>query len=112
MAPVRELASKEEWKELVESGDIILADFAGKWCPPCQKIKPIFEELAANCTSSKLIFLRVDIDEFADLMQECGVKCMPYFQVWQDGQKLEKLIGAGESSIRDLKLMVEKYQAK
>ncbi len=43
-----EIASAEHFTEIVDSaGDLpVIIDFTASWCPPCQMIKPIYEQLA------------------------------------------------------------------
>merc|ERR1711939_470700 len=76
-------------------------DFTASWCPPCQRIAPVFaamaEELAADA-----ILVKVDVDANAETAKACEISCMPTFQAFKDGKMVDKLEGASEEGIRAL----------
>ena len=34
--------------EVAENGDLLMVDFSADWCPPCNAMTPVLEDLAAN----------------------------------------------------------------
>ena len=44
----------------------LVIDFTASWCPPCQMIKPIFEQLAKDL-EGKAVLVKVDVDEMGQL---------------------------------------------
>eukprot|EP00741_Cyanophora_paradoxa_P016934 tig00020944_g16355.t1 len=73
-------------------GKLTVIDFTAKWCGPCQMIGPYFDQLSE--TNTDVVFLKVDVDECAELAQTEGVSCMPTFHFWKGGKKVNEFSGA------------------
>ena len=41
-----------------------------------------------------------------DVAGICGISAMPTFQVWQDGEKVDELVGASKDKLKEL---INKY---
>ncbi|CAK9224770.1 unnamed protein product [Sphagnum troendelagicum] len=93
--------SKKVWDSKIQesklAGKIIVVDFTATWCGPCRIMSPIFIELSKNYTS--LIFLKVDVDEVADVMAEWDVHAMPTFLFIKDGKQIDKIVGANKEEL-------------
>jgi thioredoxin 1 len=93
--------SKRVWDSKIQesklAGKIIVVDFTATWCGPCRIMSPIFIELSKNYTS--LIFLKVDVDEVADVMAEWDVHAMPTFLFIKDGKQIDKIVGANKEEL-------------
>jgi thioredoxin len=88
---------------------LVIVDFTATWCPPCKRIGPVFEKIAEENQGSALSFVKVDVDENEEASQKAEVSCMPTFQVWKDGEKVDGFEGASES---DLRALVAKHTAQ
>ena len=51
-------------------------------------------------------FYKIDVDEVPDVAQELGIRAMPTFLLYKDGEKVEEIVGANEKAIR---AAVDKY---
>ena len=71
-------------------------------CGPCQRIKPVLEDLAAKHPT--VTILKVDVDEMQDIAQREQVRSMPTFKSFRDGQQAGTFSGADP---RQLAAMVE-----
>jgi len=100
---VKVLATKEEFDSTMsEAGDkLVVVDFTASWCPPCQRIAPVFASMADEL-SDKAVLVKVDVDENAKTAEVCGISCMPTFQLFKNGTMVEKLEGASEEKLRAL----------
>jgi thioredoxin len=98
---VRKVATKEEFDKIVSgAGDKLVAvDFTATWCPPCRRIGPIFESMAEDYED--VIFIKVDVDDNAETSEACEINCMPTFQFYKKGAKIDEFSGADESTLKE-----------
>ena len=92
-------------REAAAEGKSTVVDFTATWCGPCQRIAPIYEQLAADFPH--MVFIKVDVDENQETAQECGVRAMPTFKVFRDSKEVAQLQGADPNGLREL---VKKWQ--
>uniref|UniRef100_A0A8C5CMG3 Thioredoxin n=1 Tax=Gadus morhua TaxID=8049 RepID=A0A8C5CMG3_GADMO len=75
---------------LAEAGDnLVVVDFTASWCGPCKVIGPKFVVKNRN-----VVFLKVDVDEAADVAAHYEVNCMPTFLFFKNGEKIDNFAGA------------------
>jgi thioredoxin 1 len=84
--------------EIPTSG-IALIDFFATWCGPCKHIAPKFEEMSKMFPS--VIFLKVDVDESAELTEQFNIRAMPTFVFLRDGKVVRTIEGADIRGIGD-----------
>lgn len=63
-------------------------------------IGPIFEQLSDQ--HPELEFAKVDVDEADDVAQACGIRAMPTFQFFKNGEKVDEMMGADRQKLADL----------
>jgi thioredoxin 1 len=51
-------------------------------------------------------FLKVDVDELSDVAQEYGIRAMPTFLIFKDGEKVDEVVGANPVQ---LEAVIKKY---
>ncbi|KAK2860247.1 hypothetical protein Q7C36_004413 [Tachysurus vachellii] len=88
---------------LKNAGDkLVVVDFTAKWCGPCQMIGPIFKAMSENPKYKDVVFLKVDVNEAQDVSSACGIQCMPTFQFYKRGEKLEEFSGANKETLENM----------
>ena len=101
---VQKIATLDEFNKVLEdaktAGKLVVVDFTATWCGPCQYIKPKFQALSEKETD--VVFVAVDVDENEETSAKCGISCMPTFQYFKDGQKVDELQGANEDKLIEL----------
>ena len=95
---VQELKILDEFDNCIKDNKLVVVDFTATWCPPCQRIKPVFHALPNEFP--EITFVQVDVDENADAAGKAGVQCMPTFKFYKDGAEVDKLEGASEEQLR------------
>ncbi|KAL4723847.1 hypothetical protein ACLX1H_009492 [Fusarium chlamydosporum] len=83
-SPVTEITSKAQFDELAHAS----------WCGPCKAISPIFKKQAEKHTSDKYAFAKFDTDDVPDLAFELGIRSIPAFFFFENGDKASDLMGA------------------
>jgi thioredoxin 1 len=78
-------------KVLSAEGEVVVEFFA-TWCPHCQRMAPIVDELADELFG-RVTFFRVDIDESPDLASEYAPNGFPTFVVIEGGRVMRDVTG-------------------
>lgn len=63
-------------------------------------IAPKIATMSTEEAYKNVEFYKVDVDEVPDVAQELGIRAMPTFLVFKDGEKVEEVVGANEKAIR------------
>jgi len=85
----------------VLKGKLVLVDFYAEWCGPCSAFSPVLEQLAAEM-GSKLSVVKVNVDENLELAQKYGVRGIPSFCLFKNGE-----IVADDSGYKPIEFMRE-----
>lgn len=72
---------------------IELLDFYADWCPPCQQMKPVFEELEKEF-EGRLGFKKIDVDSEGEEAAKFKVMSIPTFVILKDGKEVDRKVGA------------------
>jgi thiol-disulfide isomerase/thioredoxin len=65
--------------------------FTAEWCNPCQRTRPIAEELKRD---GLIDFIFVDADTEVELIEKFGIKSVPTYILLQDGLEVKRMNGA------------------
>lgn len=65
--------------------------FTADWCNPCQRTRPITDELKRE---GLVDFLYVDVDTELKLAEQFGIKSIPTYILIEDGKEVKRMNGA------------------
>ncbi len=85
--------NKENFQEVLASGQPVVIDFWAEWCGPCRMMSPIVDELAAEY-DGKAIIGKCDIEENDDITMKYGVRNIPTIIFLKNGELVDKQVGA------------------
>ncbi len=75
----------------------MVIDCMATWCGPCKVIAPTIVKFSNEYKNAR--FYKLDVDEVPDVAQELGVRAMPTFLVFKNGQKVGEIVGANANAV-------------
>lgn len=93
---VNEITTQEEFDALFAQGDPVVVKFYGSFCPPCHRMKPVFEKLAKEFTG-QVVFAAIEVQQpgVRSLAQTYASRGVPSFVVFDaSGEYLATRLGA------------------
>ena len=79
-------------QEVLRASGPVLVDFWAEWCPPCHRLNPVLEQLAAEYPG--LTIVKVDADENPRSAVAYQAMSLPTLKVFRDGAVVQTLVGA------------------
>lgn len=99
---VQDVGSEGAFDKIIKDAgtSLVIVDYSTTWCGPCKVIAPKFEELSEKYSDA--IFLKVIGDaspEASKLMKREGVRSVPTFHYFVNGEKIDVVSGANAEAI-------------
>ncbi len=96
----------ETFNDVINSGQLVLADFFATWCGPCKAMHPVLEQLKANL-GDRLRIIKVDVDKHGISAETYIVQAVPTLILFRNGQVLWRQSGA--MPLNQLQAVVSQY---
>lgn len=100
------MAKKVSFSELINGELPVLVDFSATWCGPCQAMSPILKDVA-KVIKGKAKIIKIDVDKNASLAADMGVRGVPTFILFKDGE--QKWSQSGMQSAKALEEVINKF---
>ena len=81
-----EQINTEKFDELLKGDKPVVCDFFATWCGPCKMLAPVMDKVSGEF-ADKAVFVKVDIDENAELAVRYGIMSIPLVAVFKNGEK-------------------------
>ncbi|KAF7846062.1 hypothetical protein BT93_L5334 [Corymbia citriodora subsp. variegata] len=101
------ISSASEFKEQClagSGGKLVVLDCFATWCGPCKMIAPELVKMSNKYENAS--FVKIDVDQVPDVAGDLGIRAMPTFILFKDGERVDEFVGA---DARKLEQMVQKY---
>lgn len=89
---VKLIQEQEFGKEVTQASGPVVVDFFATWCGPCKRLSPMLDNLAGPLTN-RVKFLKVDVDQSANLAKQFEVEGVPTLIFFKDGKAVDKMVG-------------------
>ena len=108
---VQTITSLEEVETIIEEArettQLVVLDFAANNCPPCEMIRPIYEDMSNLEEFRGVKFLKVNVSDHPDVADKYGVDGWPTFLLFRNGNKIDSVVG-GQAAKTGLYTLVAK----
>lgn len=91
--PIADVTDAAFESEVLQSDATAIVGFWADWCGPCRAVAPVVEELAATHADDLRVLL-IDVDDNPQTPSHYGIKSIPTFLRFVDGEVVDRLVGA------------------
>ena len=78
------------FEQCLKSYEWAIVDFYADWCGPCKIAAKTFESIAEEFPDKSVKFIKVDTEVFEDTVDNYGIKGLPVFGVFRNGELVQK----------------------
>lgn len=86
-------ATEENFEELKNQKGVVIVDFFGSGCRPCEKLAEVLEELDDELPFINIV--KVDVDECVKIADQYEVTGIPDVYYYKDGKEVDHQAGFG-----------------
>ena len=89
-------------KENLSQNEKVIIKYYASWCGSCRLIKPKYRRLSEDERFKGIAFLDTDAEHNPEARNLAGVKNLPYFAIFKNGEFVEGVSTSKEESVVEL----------
>lgn len=86
------------YNQAITSTPAVLVEFYASWCPHCQRMMPVVEQIKILLEGSADVY-QFEIDENRELADAQKVESIPTFIVYKDGKEMWRRSGEIDADV-------------
>lgn len=86
------------YTQAITSSPVVLVEFFATWCPHCQKMMPVMDEVR-ELLGDEIPLFQLDIDKNQPDANDVGVDGVPTFIVYQNGKEVWRHSGEIDGNV-------------
>lgn len=83
----------DTFEEFVEEHSLAVIDCWADWCSPCKMMDPVLESVAEEMQED-IVVGKLNVDENKETSAQYGVRSIPTYLVFEDGEQIDSFVGA------------------
>ena len=83
--------NRNQFEEMVHSGNAVLVEFSAPWCVYCRRLAPALESVAEEYKDT-LVFTAINIDDEPELAEAEAIEVVPTLLIYHSGQVLGSIV--------------------
>ncbi len=83
------------YTDLINSERVVVVEFFATWCPHCQRMMPVVEQVK-ELIGDRAKIMQLDIDQNQDAAGDADVQSVPTFIIYVDGKEVWRQSGEME----------------
>ena len=90
----------EQFRSMVEAGELVLVDFWAPWCSYCRRIGPAYEKIAAQY-GGDMVVSKVNIDDEPQLAAKEMIEVIPTLVLYRNGEAIGSIVAPESKAMID-----------
>lgn len=86
------------YQQLINGSPTVLVEFYASWCPHCQKMMPVVEQVKELLDGTVPVY-QFDIDDYPELSRREGADSIPTFIVYSNGKAVWRHSGEMDGNV-------------
>ena len=87
-----------DYNDVIKSSEVVMVEFFASWCPHCQRMMPVVEQIKELLTGQVDIY-QFDIDKNTEAAQEVGAESVPTFIIYKNGKEVWRESGEMDGQV-------------
>ena len=94
MADIINLKNATDLDKLLNENENVIVKFSAEWCGPCRSMTNVINNFTDE-SANDVVFSEVDVDEveFADTIDKHGIRNLPTFIFFKNGEVKDRKVG-------------------